>query len=70
MSNFNATDEEVADFIEITLTELALMARSITITSEKLKKIEECITLFQGCAGSYHLAQGNKPILHGTAKVH
>lgn len=70
MSNFNATDEEVADFIQITLTELALMARSITITSEKMKKIEECISLFQGCAGTYRPAQGHKPIGHRTAKAH
>ena len=49
-----ATEEEVAEFIQETLRELALMACFISMPPERRERIEEAIGLLEGCAGLYH----------------
>ncbi len=50
----NASEEAIAEFIQGTLKELAVMACFIAMTPERKRKIEEAITLLEGCAGLYH----------------
>ncbi len=70
MSNFDATDEEIAEFIQITLNELATMARSITIPSRRQREIEESITTFRQCARRCAPNRSHKPIWRAPAKSH
>ncbi len=49
-----ATDEEIAEFIQSRLKELATMACFIAMPPERRKKMEEAIALFQGCVGCYY----------------
>ncbi len=47
----DATEEEIAEFIHSELKELAIMACFIAMPSERRKRMEEAIELFQGCVG-------------------
>jgi hypothetical protein len=49
-----ASEEEISEFIQETLRELALMACFISMPSDRRKRIEEAIALLEGCAGLYH----------------
>ncbi|MGO9174271.1 MAG: hypothetical protein ACLP7P_20220 [Rhodomicrobium sp.] len=57
-----ATEEEIAEFIQSKLKELAIMACFIAMPSERRKKMEDAIALFQGCVGCYYPNRSTKLI--------
>lgn len=55
-----ATEEEISEFILLTLKELAIMTCSVAMPLERKKQFEEAVTLFEGCAGLYRNHPGER----------
>ncbi len=62
-----ATEEEIAEFIQSRLKELAIMACFIAMPSERRKKMEDAIALFQGCVGCYYPNRSTKLVRRTAA---
>lgn len=63
----DATEEEIAEFIQARLKVLAIIACSIPMPSERRKKMEEAIALFEGCVGCYYPNRSTKLIWRAAA---
>ncbi len=65
--NPDASEEDIAEFIQTRLKELAFMACFIAMPYERRLKIKEAVTLFEGCAGIYPDKPVAMPILRAAA---
>jgi hypothetical protein len=62
-----ATEEEITEVILSTLRQLAIMSVSIPMPPERREKIEEAVTVLEGCAGIYKNRRGEKFIWRDPA---